>query len=143
MARYFSREGAAEGVEVVNNDPQHLKLAQLLTGKIVLRVLDDPDGHDIMVTYTFARGRIIDWVYENEPAPSSLRDRPFKPMKDGIARVTANYDTFVKLDKEEMEPADTIDSPDYKIEGHMLMIMPLMQSVDSWNRTVRKIEKEY
>lgn len=143
MARYFSREGVAESVEKVNNDPQHLKLAQLLTGKIVLRVLDDPDGHDIMVTYTFAKGRITDWIYENEPAPSSLRDRPFKPMKDGIARITANYDTFVKLDKEEMEPADTLDSPDYKIEGSMLMIMPLMQSVDSWNRTARRIEKEY
>ncbi len=82
-------------------------------------------------------------MYESEQAPSSLRDRPFKPMKDGIARVTANYSTFVKLDTGEMKPADTLDSPDYKIEGSMLMILPLMQAMDSWNRTVRRINKDY
>jgi hypothetical protein len=143
MARYFTRESVQEGVDAINNDPEHLKKAELLTGKMSLRVYDDPDGNDLLVTYTFEKGRCTDWIYEAEPAPSSLRNRPFVPMKDGVARVTANYQTFVKLDKEEMEPADTLDSPDYKIEGSMLMIMPLMQAVDSWNRTVRKIPKEY
>lgn len=143
MSRYFSRELTKHSIEVLNKDPQHLELAQLLTGVMVLRALDDPDGKDVMITYTFEEGRCVDWVFESEPAPSTLRDRPFVPMKDGIARVTANYSTFVKLDKEELEPADTLDSPDYKIEGHKLMFLPLMQSMDSWNRVVRRIPKEY
>lgn len=143
MARYFSREAVEQSQEIINNDAAHLEAAKLLTGKVALRVIDDPEGNDILVTFEFEKGRIVDFVYESEAAPSSLRDRPFTPMKDGIARVTANYSTFVKLDKGEMEPSDTIDSPDYKIEGSMLMIMPLMQSIDSWNRTVRNIPKEY
>ena len=143
MARYFSRELTETSVEALNNDPEHLELAQLLTGVVVLRALDDPDGNDVMITYTFHKGACSDWVFEDEPAPSSLRQRPFVPLKDGIARVTANYDTFVKLDKQQMEPADTLDSPDYKIEGSMLMILPLMQSMDSWNRVVRRMPKEY
>ena len=144
MARYFSRESVEQAVEVINNDAKHLEAAKLLTGTVILRALDTPDGKDVSVTYTFKEGRCTDWKYEDAAAPSKeLRDRPFKPMKDGLARVTAQYSTFVKLDKGEMEPADTIDSPDYKIEGHMLMIMPLMQAVDSWNRTVRSMPKEY
>ena len=143
MARFFSRDLAEESIEFCNADAAHLERAKLLNGKVILCALDTPDKQDVYVTYTFKAGRCIEFQYESEPAPSSLRDRPFVPMKDGIARVTANYQTFVKLDKEEMEPADTLDSPDYKIEGSMLMIMPLMQAVDSWNRAVRKIPKEY
>ncbi len=143
MARYFSREGVEESVQVINNDPTHLRKAVNLTGVMVLRALDDPDGNDLYVTYTFDKGRCTDWVYEAEPAPSALRDRHFTPMKDGITRVTAAYATFVKLDTGEMDPPDAIDSPDYKIEGSMLMILPLLQAVDSWNKTVRTIEKTY
>lgn len=143
MARYFSREAVEQSKEVINNDAAHLEAAKLLTGKMALRVLDDPDGNDLLVTFVFEKGRIVDHRYECAAAPSALRDRVFTPMKDGIARVTASYATFVKLDSGAMDPADAINSPDYKIEGNMLMIMPLMQSIDSWNRTVRKIPKEY
>ncbi len=143
MARFFSREGIQESLDLINNDPDHLKAAKLLTGKVVLRVLDAPEHQDILVTYTFEQGRCVDWTYEDAPAPSPLRDRPFKPIKDGLARVTATYATFVKLDKGEMEPADALTSPDYRIEGSMLLIMPLMQAVDSWNRKIRSIPKEY
>jgi hypothetical protein len=143
MARYFSREAVQQAIDAINADAAHLEAAKLLTGKLALRALDTPDGKDVLVTYTFSAGRCVDWVYEDAPAPSPLRTRPFKPMKDGIARVTARYATFVKLDRGEMEPADAINSPDYQIEGSMLMIMPLMQAVDSWNRKVRSLPKEY
>jgi hypothetical protein len=143
MARYFTREGVKESVEVINADRAHLEAAKLLTGKVALRVLDTPDKKDLVVTYTFDKGRCTDWVFEEEPAPSKLRTRPFKPMKDGIARVTAKYQTFVKLDRGEIEPPDALKSPDYAIEGSMLMIMPLMQAITSWNQTVRRIKKEY
>lgn len=143
MARYFSREGIEQSIEKCNADAAHLERAKLLTGKFVLRVLDTPDSKDLVVTYTFDKGRCVDWKYEEAPAPSRLRQRPFRPMVDGLARVTARYDTFVKLDKGEMEPPDALKSPDYQIDGNTLMLMPLMQAVDSWNRKVREIPKEY
>lgn len=143
MARYFSREGVEQTVERINNSKEHLELAQNLTGKVLLVALNDPDGNDLLVAYTFDRGKCVDWVYEAEKAPSALRERAFKPMIDGMAKVTAEYETFVKLDKGEIEAADTIDRPDYKIEANMIMILPMMQAVDSWNRQVRAIDKDY
>ncbi|MCC6746110.1 MAG: hypothetical protein IT371_00540 [Deltaproteobacteria bacterium] len=143
MARMFTREAITEGLEACNTDPAHLERAKLMSGTVVLRALDTPDGKDVLVTYTFDKGRCTKWVFEEEPAPSALRNRPFVPMKDGLARVTAAYQTFVKLDKGEMEPADAMNSPDYKIEANMMMILPLMQAVDSWNRKIRSIPKEY
>jgi hypothetical protein len=143
MHRYFSREAITESIEAINNDRQHLEAAKLLTGKFILRALDTPDGKDLLVTYTFDKGRCTDWKYEEGDAPSTLRKRPFKPMVDALARVTASYTTFVKLDKGEMEPADALKSPDYTLEGPTLMLMPLMQAIDSWNRRVRAIPKTY
>jgi hypothetical protein len=143
MARYFSREGVEEAIPIINAHEEHLKLAKNLSGIVMLRALDDPEGMDVLVTYTFEQGRITAHEYEAEAAPSSLRTRPFKPMVDGLVRLSAHYDTFVKLDTGEMAPSDTVDSPDYDIEGSMLMIMPLMQSFDSWNRVVRGIDKDY
>jgi len=144
VARFWSKESVAQTIEVMNNDREHAELAKNLSGKMVIRVLDDPDGKDIYATFTFAKGKCTDWDYESASAPSSrLRERPFKPMKDGLARVTANYQTFVKLDTGQMEAADAINSPDYKIEGNMMMLMPMMQAVDSWNRKARSVPKEY
>lgn len=144
MARFWSKESVQETIDVMNQDQEHLKLAKNLSGKVVIRVLDDPDGNDIYAGFAFKNGKCVDWTYEAEPAPArKLRDRPFKPLVDGLARVTANYQTFVKLDKGEMETADTVDSPDYKIEGNMVMLMPMMQAVDSWNRKARSVPKEY
>ncbi len=143
MSRYFSEAGVREAVERINGSQEHLALAQNLTGTVVLLALDDPDGKDVMTTYVFDRGRCTDWTYEAEQAPSGLRDRPFKPMVDGLVRVVAAYQTFVKLDKGEIDPADALESPDYQVEANRIMILPLMQALDSWNREVREIAKEY
>jgi hypothetical protein len=143
MARFWSEASVKQTIDTLNDDQEHLALAQNLSGKVVIRVLDDPEGQDICAHFTFEKGTCVDWTYETEPAPSSLRDRAFKPMVDGLARITANYETYVKLDKGEMETPDTVDSPDYNIEGHKLMLMPYMQAVDSWNRKARAVPKEY
>lgn len=143
MARFWSKESVQETIDYMNKNEEHLKLAGNLSGKVVIRVLDDPDGKDIYATFTFQKGRCTDWNYEAGSAPSRLRDRPFKPMVDGLARVTASYQTFMKLDKGEIEAHDAVNSPDYKIEGNMVMLMPMMQAVDSWNRNARAVPKEY
>ena len=143
MARMFTREAVEEGIKVCNEDAEHLERAKLLSGVVVLRALDTPDGKDVSVTYTFDQGRCVDYDFREEPAPSSLREEPFVPMQDGLARITASYATFVALDKGEIEPADALNSPDYKIEGNMMMLLPLMQAVNSWTEKVRALPKEY
>ena len=143
MARFWSKESVQQTIDVMNGDKEHLELAGNLSGKVVIRVLDDPDGKDIHASFTFEKGKCVDWTHDAEDAPSRFRDRPFKPLVDGLARVTASYQTFAKLDKGEMEAHDAVNSPDYKIEGNMMMLMPMMQAVDSWNRKARTVPKEY
>jgi hypothetical protein len=145
MARFFTRELTEQSIDFCNADAAHLERAKLLNGKVILCALDAPDAQDVSITYTFKAGRCVDFLYEAEAAPSSLRQRPFVPLKDGLARVTASYATFVKLDKGEIEPAEALNSKSdsYKIEGNMIMLMPLMQAVDSWTKKVREIPKQY
>ncbi|MCB9555169.1 MAG: SCP2 sterol-binding domain-containing protein [Deltaproteobacteria bacterium] len=143
MARLMSRELIESSIEICNNDPDHLKRAQLLTGKVIIFALDTPDDKDVYVTYTFDKGKCTAYEMDEEDAPSALRDRPFAPLKDGLARVTASYEMFVKLDRGEIDAADAMNSSDYKIEGNMVMLLPLMQAVDSWTKKIREIPKEY
>ena len=143
MARYFTRELIEESVDFCNSDAEHIERSKMLNGKMVLLALDTPDNKDVHVTYAFENGRCTGYDFEEEPAPSSFRDRGFTPMVDGVARVTSSYATFAKLDKGELEPADAMNSNDYKVEGNMVMLLPLMQAVDSWTKKIREIKKEY
>ena len=143
MARLFTKALIDESIEACNGDAGHLERAKLLTGKVILRAFEAPGSKDISVSYTFDKGRCTGYELVEENAPASFRGAPFTPMKDGLARISANYETFVKLDKGEIEPAAALNSPDYKIEGNMLMLMPLMQAVTSWTEKVRAINKEY
>lgn len=143
MARMFSRELTEEVVTVCNGDAGHLDKAKMLNGVMVLVALDTPDSKDVSLRYKFTKGHIDSFDFEEEDAPSELRDRSFRPMVDGLARVTAGYDTFVKLDKGEIEVADALSSADYKIDGNMIMLMPLMQAMESFSGKVRAMPKEY
>lgn len=143
MARLFTRELTEKGIAACNGDAAHLERAKLLSGVIILRALDTPDGTDVQISYTFDKGRCIGHAFAEEPAPAAFRDRRFVPLKDGVARATAAYTTWVRLDKGEIEPADALESPDYRIEANMLLLMPLLQSVNSWTAKVRALAKEY
>ena len=102
-----------------------------------------PEGVDVAVAYTFEAGRCTGYELSEDPSPAAWRDAGFTPMVDGLARITANYETFAKLDRGELEPADALNSPDYKIDGNMVMLLPLMQAVNSFTEKIREIPKEY
>jgi hypothetical protein len=143
MARMFTRELTEEVVTICNGDAEHLDKAKLLNGAFVLVAHDTPDSTDVCLLYKFTNGHIDSYEFEEEDAPSSFRDRTFRPMVDGLARVSASYETFVKLDKGEIEVADALSSSDYKIDGNMMMLMPLMQAMESFSGKVRALAKEY
>jgi putative sterol carrier protein len=143
MARMFTKELIDTNIATCNGDPELLEKSKLLTGKVVMCALDTPDGKDVSVAYTFDQGKCTHYDFDEKDAPSALRDAPFRPMVDGLARITATYETFVKLDKGEIEPAEALNAPDYKIDGNMVMLMPLMQAVTAWTEKIRGIPKEY
>ena len=143
MARLFTRQLAEQGAAVCNGDTAHLKRAELLTGRVILRALDTPDATDVQINYSFDRGRCTDFELTEAPAPAPFRDAPFVPVKDGLARVTANYQTWTRLDKGAIEPADALKSDDYHIEANMLLLVPLMQAVNSWTEKIRALPKTY
>ncbi|MCA9667708.1 MAG: hypothetical protein KC503_19045 [Myxococcales bacterium] len=143
MARLFTRELIEQSIDACNSDPAHLERAKLLTGKVILLCTNTPDGNDARATYEFKAGRCVNWDFEEQPAPSEMRDEKFTPIKDGIARITATYDMFAQLDRGDIDPAGALNSPDYKIDGNMIMLLPLMQAVNSWTEKVREIEKTY
>ena len=66
MARFWSKESVQQTIDVMNADKEHLELAGNLSGKVVIRVLDDPDGNDIYASFSFEKGKCVDWTYDAE-----------------------------------------------------------------------------
>jgi len=143
MARLFTRELTQQGIDVCNADLEHLKRAELLDGGVILRALGTPDGTDVQIKYSFSKGRCTGFSFDEAASPAPFRSAPFVVLKDGLARITADYQTWVKLDKGEIEPTDALESPDYKVDGNMMLLMPLMQAVNSWTAKIREMPKEY
>jgi putative sterol carrier protein len=60
-----------------------------------------------------------------------------------MARATANYDVWVRMDKGEMGAAEALASPDYQIEGAMMQIMSNMGVFRGMNAVAADVEKTY
>lgn len=143
MHRFYSKALIEEAVEQCNGDAALQAISKMLNGHIVFRAFDDPDGKDITVRYEFDKGKCTHFDYQSDDAPSPDRDRKFSAPKDGVLRISSSYETFAKLDRGEMEPADAINSPDYKIDGNILMLLPLMKAINGWSDKLRNIPKTY
>lgn len=141
--RYWTPAFVERFVEVLNSDPAFQRTAGSFSDTIVLRCFDTPDGEDITAAYTFDDGQVVDvdvWIDE---APSeAMRDDPFNG-EAALARATATYDTWAKLDKGEMGVMQALASPDYEIEGSTLKIMANIGVFRGMNKVAADIEKTY
>jgi putative sterol carrier protein len=71
-----------------------------------------------------------------------MREEPVD--KDALmARATATYDVWVRMDKGEMGAAEALASPDYQIEGSMMQIMSNMGVFRGMNAVAAGVEKTY
>lgn len=143
MDRMFSRELTERAIVACNEDREHLQRAQLLTGRVILRALDAPDGNDVQISYDFQRGRCTAHRFDEAPAPAAFRSTRFTVLRDGLVRITALYETWARLDRGELEPEDALHSPDYKLDGNLALLVPLTQAVNSWTAKIRALPKSY
>lgn len=140
--RYWTPEYIEHFVKALNSDDQFQDVASSFSKTIELRCLDTPDGEDISATYTFEEGQVVDVDLWIDDAPSDeMRE---EPVGDGVmARATAPYDVWVKMDQGEMGSAEAMSSPDYQIEGSMMQIMSNMGVFRGMNEVSAGVEKSY
>lgn len=141
--RYWSPAFVERFVERLNRDTAFQQAVDSFSETIELRCLDTPTGEDVSATYTFEAGVVVNvdlWIDE---APSEeMRNEPF----DGsilLARATAPYDVWVKLDRGELGATEALASPDYHIEGSRMRIMAHLNVFRGLNKVASDVEKTY
>lgn len=141
--QFWTPEYVEAFVEQMNSDPEFAKAARSFDDTIIFRCLDHPSGQDIEASYAIEKGEVVGAELAMEDAPSaSFRDEPFD-KKAALARATAPYDVWVKLDKGEMTPLGALTSPDYTIEGPKLKIMANMGVLNAMSAASKAVDKTY
>lgn len=141
--RYWTREFIDTLADAFGRSERFQRAARGFSETLVLRALDTPDGQDCEATFTFDQGRCIRHTYESAAAPSrELRGRPFDKQRV-LARSTAPYRLWVRLDRGEIGVAQALVSPDYDIEGSKLKIMRHVGVLTAMNAVVAEQPKTY
>lgn len=130
-------------VEAMNNDPDFLKTTGSFTNAIILRCLDGPDGQDIEVTYAFEDGEIVNVDVWMDDAPCEEMREELFDSDYALARATATYEVWQKLDRGEISVMQALASPNYTVEGNKLKILSHLGIVTGMNDIAARIEKTY
>lgn len=140
--RLWSRTLADVLIAAINGDAKMKKLARKLNDTVQLRCFDTPDGTDVAARYGFSNGqaKLVEWV--EEPAPAPFRTDTFDKGQL-LARTTAPYGIWVKLDKGEMGVIDAILSPQYKFEGQKLKVLRNLRVFQRISELSSEIDKVY
>lgn len=141
--RYWTPAYIEAFVEAINDDDRFQEMASSFSETIIFRCLDTPDGEDVEASYTFEDGEIVDvdlWV---DDAPSEeLRGEPFKGRK-ALARATAPYALWCRLDRGEIGVMQAMASPDYHVEGSKLRIMTHIGIISRMGDIAAAVKKTY
>ena len=140
--RYWTPAFVERFVEALNGDDEFQNTAGTFSKTVELRCLDTPDGEDVSATYTFEKGQVVDVDLWIDDAPSAqMRD---EEVGDGImARATAPYEVWVRMDRGERGATEAIASPDYQIDGSMMQIMSNMGVFRGMMSVAAGVEKTY
>jgi len=107
-----------------------------------MRCTDTPDGKDMAASYRIDHGRVqADLRVEDAPS-RAIRDEPFD-KRAALARTTAPYSVWTRLDRGEMNVLQLITSPQYKLEGSMLKIVANIGMFNAMNAAAARIPKAY
>ncbi len=141
--RYWTPAFVERFVDALNTDSDFQQSAGSFTNTIILRCLDTPDGEDVSAAYTFEDGQVVDVDLWIDDAPSAaMRDDPFD-RSGALARATASYDTWTKLDKGEIGVMQALSSPDYSIEGSTIKVMSNIGVFRGMNTVAAQVDKTY
>ena len=139
---YWSADQGDAYVRALNESPEFQKATRKFEGRVQFRCLDNPEGDDVVATYTIHRGSVT-FDRRAEAAPSSsIRNEAFD-KKALFARTTAPYELWVKLDKGEISVVKAITSPDYRVEGPKLKIMANIGLFNAMGSVGSKQHKRY
>ena len=141
--QYWTPEFVEAFVEALNEDAAFQKAARGFSDTIVLRCLDHTTGQDIEATYTFEDGEVVGAeLWMEDAGDPDFRDDPFDKAA-ALARATAPYDVWVKLDQGAMSPLGALTSPDYHVEGPKLKIMANLAVISVMGTVASRIPKTY
>ena len=140
---YWSPEFVSAFVDAVNEDERFQKSAASFSDTVVLRCLGTPSGEDVEASYHFEKGEItaVD-LWTEDTGDDDFRAAPFD-KKAALARATAPYAIWVKLDKGEMNALQALASPEYTVEGPKLKIMANMNVLEGMSRVAANVDKTY
>lgn len=143
VPRYWTPEFVERFVEALNGDDEFQEVAGSFSETLELRCLDTPEGDDVSATYTFDDGTVVDVDLWIDDAPSDqMRNESFDE-NEALARATAPYEVWVKMDRGDLGATEALASPDYKIEGSMMRIMSNMNVFRGINQVAADVEKTY
>ena len=142
--RFYSKEWVEAVVKKVNSDKEYLEKAKKLTGSFMSIITDCPDGNDVKFWIKFNKGKAVDYEYEAKPAPASFRieNEPWDKSKS-LVKAQADYETFRRLQKGEINPAEAMGSGQYKVDGDMVKLIALMPYQKAYTELHATIECEY
>ncbi|OGQ91796.1 MAG: hypothetical protein A2289_10075 [Deltaproteobacteria bacterium RIFOXYA12_FULL_58_15] len=140
--RYWTQEFIDKYVKALGSNPGFQKAAKSFKNRIVLVCYDTPDGVDARAEYNINRGK-VEVELRTEKAPSSsIRNEEFN-KNSYLARTSAPYGIWVKLDRGEMNVVQAIFSPAYKLDGSKLKIMANMPLFNAMNAVAAAVPKTY
>ena len=139
--RYWSPEFIEVYVGLLRTDAGFQKSARKFDGVIQLRCTDTPGGKDITATYTIKKGQ-VDVSVDVQDAPGAMRHEKYDKRRC-LARTTAPYHLWCKLDRGEMSVVGAITSPEYNLEGSKLKVMTNIGLFNAMSAVSAKMDKDF
>ena len=140
--KYWTEEWTKAVQEKTKTDAKYQRQAKGLTFKSMYVQKDCPGGTDRMQIWDLDKGVLVDYEWEEKPAPSDFRTTPFDSKKY-FMRISGSYETYVKMNKKEISAMDAIVKRIYKIEGPMIKIVPKLGAIGALADVMSSIECEY
>lgn len=142
LPRYWTPAFIEAFVDRLNEDAGFQEHAKRFSDTIVLQCLDTPDGRDVRATYDIDSGYVTVAIVD-EPAPSpAVRDGRFDG-RNAMARATAPYDVWRRLDDGSLGIMGALASPEYRIEGPRMKIMLNLSVFDALGQVASAMPKRY
>ena len=142
VPRYWTRAFIEAFVERLNEDPDFQRHAHRFSDTIVFQCLDTPDGRDVRAAYEIDSGYVSVQITDEEAPSAVVRDGRFD-SQSGLARATAPYDVWRRVDDGSLSIMGAMASPDYRIEGSRMKIMLNLSLFDALGKVASGMPKRY
>lgn len=144
--RYWSDAFIEAYVAALNADPSFQKAAKFARETLVFRCLDAPTGadgalEDVRASYRVEKGTVTVDV-DRAASPADWRDADFN-SRDALARATAPYATWVRVDTGDLTPLAALASPDYTVDGSKLKIAMNMGLITGMGDVAKLVPKTH